>query len=111
MGAKLKYIIGWMTIKPGKRDRFLAAARAHTAATRKEAGCVFFELNLSLDEPNVAVVAECFKDAAAHDLHSNTPHMAKFRKEMAEVLVEGKFVNVFSDDVKTDVYKFGEASA
>jgi len=64
-----KFIIGWMTSKPEMQERFLAAIRAVLAATRQEKGCVFIEINLDLDSPNRAVVAECFESQGAHDIH------------------------------------------
>ena len=102
-----KFIIGWMTAKPEMQERFLAAIRAHMAATRQEKGCVFLEINLDLDSPNRAVVAECFESQEAHDIHSKTPHMATFRKEMSQILVEARFENILSDKVTVDIPKYG----
>ena len=44
-----KFIIGWMTYKPGLREEFLAVARKHQENTRAEPGCEFFDITLSLD--------------------------------------------------------------
>ena len=101
-----KFVIGWVTYKPGMRDRFVAVTREHLAIMRKEEGCVFAEINLSLDAPNGAVVAECFKSQEAHDIHHATPQMKRFVKEMSEILTEGRFENIFSDDVTVDEVKF-----
>jgi len=102
-----KFIIGWMTSKPEMQERFLAAIRAVLAATRQEKGCVFIEINLDLDSPNRAVVAECFESQEAHDIHSKMSHMATFREEMSRILVEARFENILSNNVTVDVPKYG----
>ena len=101
-----KFVIGWMTFRPEMRDRFVAVVRKHVAAMRSEEGCIFAEINLNLDGSNGAVVAECWKDQAAHDVHNATPQMKWFVKEMSELLIEGRFENIFSDDVRVDKVKF-----
>jgi (4S)-4-hydroxy-5-phosphonooxypentane-2,3-dione isomerase len=101
-----KFIIGWMTYKPGMREEFLAVARMHQDNTRAEPGCEFFDITLSLDQPNVAIVAECFTDEAAHEAHNATPYMAWFRKNMARILSEGRFHNIYSDQIRVDEVKF-----
>ena len=101
-----KFVIGWMTYRPGMRDRFVAVAREHVANMRSEEGCIFAEINLSLDTPNGAVVAECFKSQEAHDIHNATPQMKWFVQEMSEILTEGRFENIFSDDVTVDEVSF-----
>lgn len=101
-----KFIIGWITFKPEMRGPFLSAISAHVAATRQEEGCVFFDVSLSLDGPNIAVVTECFESEEAHESHLQTPHMNRFRAEMPRLLVEGRFENVYSDRFSTDVVEF-----
>ncbi|MEX0860045.1 MAG: putative quinol monooxygenase [Cucumibacter sp.] len=103
----MKFIIGWVTIKPAKRDAFFAAVRVHTAATRQEEGCVFFEINPGMERPNVAVVAECFKSEEVHQRHLTTPHMAAMRKAMNETLIDGKFQYIYSDNVVAEDVTFG----
>ena len=97
-----KFIIGWMTWKPGMQDEFLALARSHQERTRAEPGCEFFDITLSLDQPNVAIVAECFANEAAHEVHNATPHMKWFRENMARILSDGRFHNIYSDTIRVD---------
>ncbi len=97
-----KFIIGWVKFKLEKRVEFLDAVQIHVAATRQEDGCVFFEVTLSLEKPDTAVIVECFKSAEAHTLHNNTPHMKAFIAQMADILVEGRFENILSDNVVSD---------
>ncbi len=101
-----KFIIGWMTWKPGMQDEFLALARSHQERTRAEPGCEFFDITLSLDQPNVAIVAECFSDEAAHETHNAAPHMVRFRETMARILSDGRFHNIYSDNIRVDEVHF-----
>lgn len=101
-----KFIIGWVTFKPEKREAFLEASRLLAEATRREKGCVFFEFNFSTERPNIAVIAECFQSAAAHDEHHQTPHVKAFFARASEFLVEGRFENILSDDVVVDNVTF-----
>ncbi len=101
-----KFIIGWVTYKPEMREEFLEAVRLHAEATRKEPGCVFFEINPSREIANGAVVAECFASAQAHETHNATPHMRAFVDKMSRILLTGRFENIHSDDVTVDVVTY-----
>lgn len=101
-----KFIIGWMTIRPGMQDAFLAIAKRHQAMTRAEAGCEFFDISISLDRPDVGIVTECFVDEAAHERHNAAPHMEAFRGEIARVISDGRFHNIYSDQIRVDEVKF-----
>jgi quinol monooxygenase YgiN len=101
-GAMKKFVIGWVKFKPERRAAFLNAMRAHAVATRQEEGCVFFYVSLSMEQPDIAVIVECFKSAEAHELHHNTPRTRAFMAKMADILVEGRFENILSDNVISD---------
>src|SRR5437868_6646649 len=95
-----KYIIGRMRVKPGTRDELLVAAKPFIAETRQEPGCVFFEMAISDSDPDGLVVIEEFKDAAAHELHDKTTHMAAFRVPLNRLLVEAEFEFIYSDKIE-----------
>ena len=101
-----KIIVGWMTYKPGMREDFLALARKHQAVARAEPGCEFFDITLSLDQPDVGIVVECFTDEAAHEAHNATPHMAWVREQMVPILKDARFHNIHSDRIKVDEMQF-----
>ena len=78
------------------------ALRLHAAATRQEAGCLFFDQGLSVDQPDTVMFVECFKSAEAHEVHQATPHMRVFMANAADMIAEAKFENILSDNVATD---------
>ena len=100
--AMRKFIIGWVKFKPDKRTEFLYAMKAHAAATRLEVGCVFFDVGASLEDPDKIVIVECFESAEAHQHHLNAPRMMALIADVRNMIAEGKFENILSDDVITD---------
>jgi len=95
----MKFIIGWITCKPGTRDGFLERVQPMVEATRAEPGCVFFELNPKMGSADVAVLTECFRDDAAHVEHQTLPHFAPLIAELRAVMLEGRTTYHFADEV------------
>jgi quinol monooxygenase YgiN len=106
-GDSRKYIIGWLRLKPGQGSDFVSRARTYAAGCREEDGCLFFEFNPSIDNPDVFVVAECFRDADAHEAHLKRALFLDFWKGLDEIALSGKFENVFADAVIADSATFG----
>lgn len=71
VGAKI-------TCKAGKRDEFIRLAQPCIAATRKEAGCIFYTLYASTDNAVDLLYYELWESRAALDAHIASPHMAEF---------------------------------
>ena len=102
-----KYIIGWLTFAPGKRDDFMKIAVPYVATCREEEGCVFFEMNPSVTDPDVVTFAECFKTAEAHSAHLRTPWFEAFWSELNRIGRHGRFENIFAGRVEPDFADFG----
>ena len=67
--AKPFALIVEFKVKAGKEAEFEAAAKPAVAATKKEPGCISYELNRDPDQPGVYVMYEKFKSVAAIDEH------------------------------------------
>jgi quinol monooxygenase YgiN len=93
----MKLIVGHLTAKPGQRDAFIAAARNHAEATRKEPGCYYFELVPLPDHPDRMLLAEAFASDEAHRLHEDTDLMRELWSVMPEMLTEVTLDNVVAD--------------
>ena len=103
-----KYIVGWLVLKPGRREAFLAdVARPYISACRKEPGCLFFEMLASLDNPDGLVIAECFASAEAHAVHLRTDGFAAFWETLNREGISGRFENVIAGQVSPDAASFG----
>ena len=67
------------TMKPGKRDAFLAeiAACGVQQAVRKENGCLQYDYFASVDSPDLLLLLEKWTDLNAQELHLTQPHMTQ----------------------------------
>ena len=74
------YVIATLTCKTNKHTPFLAGARHVIAATRKEDGCVFYDLTQSITEPDVFTFVERWTTREALEAHFKTPHLDAWRK-------------------------------
>ncbi len=69
------------SVRPERAESFLSEVGPFTAATRAEPGNLLFEWSRSVEDPNVFVLLEAFRDDAA-EAHVSSPH---FREAMASV--------------------------
>jgi quinol monooxygenase YgiN len=75
--------------KAGKGKELEAAFAPCIAATKKEAGCLAYELNRDADDPTAYVMFEKFKSVAALEEHLKQEHTMKLFKAM-ESLTDGE---------------------
>jgi quinol monooxygenase YgiN len=71
-------VIAKIPIKEGKMDEALAAFTELIANVAKEEGTVLYSLNKDSNNPNMLIVVEQYKDKAAFEFHSSTPHFNAF---------------------------------
>ena len=105
-----KFIIGWLTLKPGKRDEFMTLSRSFVEATRQERGVIFFEFHHDLANSDGIVVVECYENREAHETHHQTPHFQAIWKVVQRLAVKGKFENIYAHRLLTDVSEFDALS-
>ena len=102
-----KYIVGWIRLRPGRREEFMEIARPYVAHCREEDGCVFFDMNPSSDGPDEIVIMECFRDASAHQKHLKTQEFTDFWLQLNDLGANARFENIMARDVVPDVAEFG----
>jgi len=69
-----------------KIEQWPAIVAEFTAATRAEPGNIFFEWSKSLEESNVYVLVEAFRDQAAGGEHVNSDHFKKAVVTLADAV-------------------------
>lgn len=84
------YVIATLEIKPGTFDQVVAAAKPCIEATRKEAGCLTYDLHHSVTDENKIVFVESWESRAALEAHFGQPHMATWRDLAAPFFVGRK---------------------
>ena len=75
--------------KPGKEKELEAAFAPCIVATKKEPGCLAYELNRDPDEPTSYLMFEKFKNLAALEAHLKAEHTAQLFKAI-EPLTAGQ---------------------
>ncbi|MGH3564126.1 MAG: putative quinol monooxygenase [Mycobacterium sp.] len=80
------FIVVKFETKPEWSERWPELVASFTAATRAEAGNLWFEWSRSLDNEREFVLVEAFRDAAAGSAHVNSDHFEQAVRELPPVL-------------------------
>jgi quinol monooxygenase YgiN len=83
-------------VKAGQEKAFEDAFKPCLAATRKEPGCLLYELNRDLDDPTIFVMYEKFKSVAALEEHAKSKHVEELLKVMGPMLDGDPKAKVYS---------------
>ncbi|HQR09189.1 MAG TPA: putative quinol monooxygenase [Gemmatales bacterium] len=84
------------SIKPGTSAPFEAAFTECIKLTRKENGCIAYDLNRSYEEPNKYINYERWASVAALDAHLNAPHTVKLLTAIAPFLDGSPVIKVYA---------------
>ncbi len=76
-------IVGRASAAPGRMPELTAAARRVVAATRADEGCESYGFYADLDDPDVLVGVEMWRDQAALEAHLAHEHTTDFLDEVA----------------------------
>lgn len=82
-GEGVKVVVS-MTIKEEYEDVFLDAFRKMADETRKEKGCIYYDLHQDLRNPLKYVLLEYWATQEDLDAHGQTEHMKVYREASAE---------------------------
>ncbi|MGD0076288.1 MAG: putative quinol monooxygenase [Candidatus Binataceae bacterium] len=79
-------IVARLTAKQGSEQQLEAALRAMIPKVREESGATAYILHRSVKNPALFVFYEVYKDEAALDHHTKTPHMAELQSKLPALL-------------------------
>lgn len=71
-------VIARARVRPDAHAAFVAAARDCIAATRREHGCLAYDMHESLTEPGLFVSFESWEQREHVDRHMQKPHLLAF---------------------------------
>ena len=74
------YVIATASVKPDRRDAFKQGAAACIAETRKEDGCLLYDLHESVTDPTRFVFVEQWTTRDALGAHGRAEHLREWRK-------------------------------
>ncbi|RFD23944.1 antibiotic biosynthesis monooxygenase [Mycobacterium uberis] len=80
------FIVVKFETKPEWSDRWPDLVASFTAATRAEAGNLWFDWSRSLDNPAEYVLVEAFRDGDAGGIHVNSDHFKQAMCELPQAL-------------------------
>jgi quinol monooxygenase YgiN len=106
-----EYVVGWLTVAPGTREEFLKVAGTYAAAFREEEGCLFFEMNPSLDDADSVTFMECFATPEVHGAHMAAPQAGAFWKELERFGRQLRFETIRAGRVELASVEFDGANA
>ena len=90
------FVIATIQIKPGTLDAVIAAATPCIEGTRKEEGCISYDLNVAVDDDTKLVFVERWESRAALKAHFTAPHLVAWRDAGAPYTVARK-VEIIED--------------
>jgi quinol monooxygenase YgiN len=102
----MRYVIGWLKVKPGKRDEFMRLAKPVFAITQKEDGCLFYEAHPTTEDPDLVILVEGWQSRAQHEAHQKAAHHVAFGPEVVRLCVGGRFEEIEAKDVVTQLPNF-----
>lgn len=85
-------------VKPAHRQAFEQVIRSHAKRTREgEPGCLQFDVLIPQREANKVFLFECYRDAAAFDVHGKSPLLAETREKYKD-MIENRRITLCSAD-------------
>jgi (4S)-4-hydroxy-5-phosphonooxypentane-2,3-dione isomerase len=78
-----------LKLKPGRCDAFVDRARRHgEACLDTEPGCLQFDVLVPTDASDRVFLYEVYADQTALDAHGATAHMAAYRSDTNDMILE-----------------------
>lgn len=89
-------------VLPEHREAFVAASRENARHSIEEPGCLRFDVNQAVDDPDYFILYEVYRNEAASNAHKTTTHYAVWRDTVATWMAEPrqgvKYTGLFPDD-------------
>ena len=87
-------LIAYLSVDPPNREAFLATARQLVDRSRKDAGCVQYDLHQETGNPGAFVIYEVWQSEALWRDHIAADHIAAFKATAQKLAVGTKLVHL-----------------
>ncbi|CAN1563710.1 COG1359 Uncharacterized conserved protein [Rhabdaerophilaceae bacterium] len=94
------YVVATLMIKPGTLSAVLDAVRPCLVETRKEAGCISYDLNQDLARPDQLVFVERWETRAHLAAHFETSHLNAWRAAASSFVLERKVEIIHAETIE-----------
>lgn len=91
----MKVINASFFIKEDQRENFLSDTKELISETRKEEGCLAYNLYESLEERNAFIMVELWKDQAAINNHNQSSLLQTFISKVADYSIKAPDLKIF----------------
>ena len=88
-------VVATFEARPGKEAELRAALIGLVAPTRKETGCINYDLHISTESPAKFLFHENWTNKAALDAHLLTPHIQALLPLVGELCVEAPSITTW----------------
>lgn len=95
------YVVATFTIHPGTLEPFVEAAYAAIAATRREPGCLLYDLHASVTDPERAVLIARWESREALNMHMVSDHIAAFAAANRAYVASAEIEVIYPEKVET----------
>jgi quinol monooxygenase YgiN len=96
------YVVATLTIKLETRAELIAAAKTVIGITRKEKGCILYDLHESMTDPARFVFVEQWETMEDLMAHGGNEHMKPWRKVVKECMTAPTKIEIITPE-KVDV--------
>lgn len=79
-------VISRFRVKPGTKEKVADIVAKCLGPTRREDGCMSYELMSPTDDPNAFAFVETWRDKDALRAHLKTPHVAAMKSEREQYM-------------------------
>jgi quinol monooxygenase YgiN len=90
-------------VKPDSVEAFKLATMENAQASVHEPGIARFDVIQQADDPTRFILVEVYRTAEAPARHKDTPHYARWRDAVVDMMAEPrasvKYTNIFPDDL------------
>ena len=94
------HLIATLRIKEGSLPAIMEAVTPCIEATRRETGCILYDLHQSLTEPDKLVFVEQWESRADLERHFTEPHLIEWRKAGEPHFLDREIVIIEDGDVE-----------
>ena len=90
-------VVAKVPVKDGKADDVIELFKELMAPVADEEGTLLYTLNRDPANPNTIVILERYRDKAALDAHSSTPHFKALFSRMPEFLAGKPEISILEE--------------